>query len=135
MRARMKTCSCGKIIPEGTTCDCKKKQRNKYMKEYQRQHKDNPLKTKRWSKLRLKVLKRDKYLCQRCLHKYNLANSKELQAHHIKSRRDYPELVFVEENIITMCKTCNLQLGTSNKLDFDRTEFREQDINFYWRRC
>lgn len=118
-RSRMKTCSCGKIIPEESRCSCKKIAKRNYMREYQRKHKDNPLKTTRWTKLRKKVLKRDGYLCQRCLYKYNVLNSTELQAHHIRSRKNYPELVFVEENIITLCGTCNRQLGTSDKLDFE----------------
>jgi 5-methylcytosine-specific restriction endonuclease McrA len=104
------------------------------MREYQRNEKDNPLKTTRWNKLRKQVLVEDKYLCQRCLFKYNLANSKELQAHHIKSRKNYPDLVFERSNIITLCKTCNLQLGTSDKLDFElrqRNLSSDIDINFH----
>ena len=123
-RTRKVTCSCGKIISEGSACDCKRIAKRDYMREYQRNDKNNPLKTTRWAKLRSKVLKEDAYLCQRCLIKFNITNSKELQGHHIKSRRDYPELVFVRENIITLCKTCNLQLGTSNELDF---EVRQRD--------
>lgn len=118
MRSRKKTCSCGKIIPEDVVCSCKKKNKTDYMREYQRKNKDNPLKTTRWTKLRKQVLQRDGYLCQRCLHKYNTLNSKELEGHHIRSRKNYPELVFDEQNIITLCKTCNLQLGTNDKLDF-----------------
>lgn len=121
-RVRKKTCSCGKIIPEGIRCECKRKAKRDYMREYQRQHKDDPLKTAKWAKLRKYILKRDGYLCQRCLHKYGLLNSTDLQAHHIRSRRDYPELVFEESNIITLCGTCNRQLGTSNKLDFEIPE-------------
>lgn len=115
---RKTTCSCGKIIIEGTRCECKKKRKRDYMREYQRNDKDNPLKTTRWTNLRAQVLIRDGYLCQRCLLKFGIANSEELQGHHIKSRKYFPELVFDPTNVITMCKTCNLQLGTSNKLDF-----------------
>lgn len=121
-RSRMKTCSCGKIIPENTRCSCKKKYKRDYMREYQRLHKGDPLKTTRWTKLRTKILKRDGYLCQRCLYKYNVLNSNELQAHHIRSRKHFPELVFEETNIMTLCGTCNRQLGTSDKLDFEIPE-------------
>lgn len=119
MRSRKKVCSCGKIIPEDTRCKCKQKAKRDYMREYQRKDKNNPLKTTRWTKLRKHILKRDNYLCQRCFHKFDILNSSELQAHHIRSRKNYPELVFEENNIITLCKTCNLQLGTSDKLDFE----------------
>lgn len=119
MRTRKTTCSCGRIIPEGSKCSCKQKAKRDYMREYQRNDKDNPLKTTKWTKLRKQILIRDKYLCQRCLYKYSTLNSSELQAHHIRSRKNYPELVFEESNIMTLCKTCNLQLGTSDKLDFE----------------
>jgi 5-methylcytosine-specific restriction endonuclease McrA len=119
MRSRKTSCSCGRIIPKGTRCPCKVKAKRDYMRQYQRNDKNNPLKTTRWNKLRKNILSRDKYLCQRCLHKYNTLNSSELQAHHIKSRKNYPELVFEERNILTLCKTCNLQLGTKDKLDFE----------------
>lgn len=118
-RTRKKTCSCGKIIAEDTRCECKVKSKRDYMRQYQRDEGYNPLKTTRWTKLRKSILKRDNYLCQRCLYKYNNLNSNELQAHHIKSRKNHPELVFEEINILTLCKTCNLQLGTSDKLDFE----------------
>jgi len=130
MMSRKTTCSCGKIIPEGSRCECKQKAKRDYMREYQRNDKNNPLKTTRWTKLRKTILNRDKHLCQRCLLKYGIANSTELQAHHIKSRRDYPELVFDNRNIITLCKTCNLQLGTSNKLDFELRHNMSADRHF-----
>lgn len=118
MKNRKKICSCGRIIKDTETCECKRIKKRDYQREYQRKDKDNPLKTARWSKLRKKVLQRDGYLCQRCYHKYGILNSKELQGHHIKSRKNFPELVFEERNILTLCRTCNLQLGTSDKLDF-----------------
>ena len=116
---RKVSCSCGRIIPEGTICPHKREEKRIYMRDYQRRNKNNPLKTTRWAKLRKHILKRDGYLCQRCLHKYNILNSEELQAHHIKSRKNYPELVFVQSNLLTVCKTCNLQLGTKDELDFE----------------
>lgn len=129
---KMKTCSCGKIIPESETCSCKKDARREYQKQYQRNDKNNPLKTARWTNLRKEIIKRDGGLCQRCLRKYGKANAEDLQGHHIKSRRDYPELVFTRSNIITLCRTCNLQLGTSNKLDFEfRTTPEEKDFNIF----
>ena len=132
MAGRKKICSsCSKIIKDGTTCECKRTKKRDYMREYQRNDKNNPLKTVRWTNLRSYILKRDNYLCQRCLFKYSIANSEELQAHHIKSRRDYPELVFDDMNIICLCKTCNLQLGTKNKLDFDYEVRNNDSINFY----
>lgn len=118
--SRKKICSCGRVVEDnGKRCECKRTQKRDYMRSYQRLHKGDPLKTTTWTKLRQKVLKRDRFMCQRCWYKFGIANSNELQAHHIKSRKNYPELVFEERNVITMCKTCNLQLGTKDKLDFE----------------
>lgn len=118
--SRKKTCSCGKIIPETEKCECKRKRKRDYMREYQRKEVDNPLKTTRWNKyLRPYVLRRDKHLCQRCLYKYGVANAEDLHVHHIKSRKNYPELVFDDKNLLTVCRTCNLQLGTKDELDFE----------------
>jgi 5-methylcytosine-specific restriction endonuclease McrA len=116
---RKKICSCGKIIPDNASCLCKRAKKRDYMREYQRNDKDNPLKTTKWKHFRNNILRRDKYLCQRCLFKYGIVNSKDLQAHHIKSRKNYPELVFDVKNVICLCRTCNLQLGTKDALDFE----------------
>lgn len=111
------TCSCGKIIRLGSTCECKKEKRKKYMETYES---DPLLNTYKWKKKRLQIIERDNGLCQRCLIKYGILNSEELQVHHIKSRRNFPELTFDDENLLCMCKTCNQQLGTKDKLDFNK---------------
>lgn len=49
--------------------------------------------------------------------------------HHIKSRKNFPELMFDDENLITLCKTCNLQLGTKDKLDFEIRNKEELEFN------
>ena len=113
------TCSCGRINPMGSTCKCKREKRSEYMKNYDR---DPLLSTRKWLRKRLSIIKRDKGLCQRCLALYGEYNGKELQVHHIKSRKDYPELTFDDNNLITVCKMCNLKLGTKNVLDFEKRE-------------
>jgi len=55
-------------------------------------------------------------------------NFDDLQAHHIKSWRDFPGLAYDELNLITVCRHCNLDLGNTNVLDFsweipDKFEF------------
>lgn len=121
MSSKKKICSCGRIINFNETCSCKKNQnRNEYQKQYYEKNKEvlKPLSSGRWKKLRSLIIKRDQGVCQRCLIKYGIINSNNLQVHHIKPRIEYPELMFEESNLITLCKTCNLQLGTSEKLDF-----------------
>lgn len=53
---------------------------------------------KRWTRA---VLKRDKHICQEC------GAKEHLEAHHIKSFSNYPELRFVLKNGITLCRECH----------------------------
>lgn len=134
MASKKKICSCGRMISFTETCSCKK---NKYSKKLQKQcyEKNNKtmklLSSARWKKLRTLIIKRDKGLCQRCFIKYGIINGEDLQVHHIKPRVKYPELMFEESNLITLCRTCNLQLGTNEKLDFEPDiELDNYDFDF-----
>jgi 5-methylcytosine-specific restriction endonuclease McrA len=132
MAQRSRVCSCGRIVPINGTCSCKKKANNEAKRRYYEQNKDliKPLKTARWRKLRSLIIKRDNGCCQRCLIKYGIINTENLEVHHIKPRSEYPELMFEESNLITLCKTCNLQLGT-NGLDFEpRIDLKNTDFDF-----
>ncbi|PFU40195.1 HNH endonuclease [Bacillus cereus] len=80
--------------------------------------KKHPSGTWKFQKLRKRVINRDKGHCQRCRILFDEMNFDDLQAHHIKSWRDFPELAYDELNLVTICKYCNLDLGNSNKLDF-----------------
>lgn len=107
---------CGSKVEYTKKCSCLKNKKSERNKKYI--DNDKFYRTRKWRALRLRVLKRDNFLCQRCLNKYGILNSDNLEAHHIKSRVNYPELELEENNIVCVCKTCNLQLGTSDKLDF-----------------
>ena len=52
---------------------------------------------------RSKVFERDRYTCQHC----NQIGG-ELNAHHIKTFAEYPELRFEPSNGITLCKPCHI---------------------------
>jgi hypothetical protein len=62
---------------------------------------------KRWRKA---VFERDGYKCQNC------GSQKTLHAHHIKPRKDYPELAFDIKNGITLCKKCHIIEHPDNNL-------------------
>ena len=116
-----KMCVCGNIVPRTETCSCKKRQqtnRRKYQTEKEAEE-AKFLKSARWKKKRLKVIKRDGGSCQRCLTKHNIIESDNLQVHHIKSRKNFPDLRWEETNLVTLCRLCNTQLGTKDKLDFE----------------
>jgi 5-methylcytosine-specific restriction endonuclease McrA len=104
-------CSCGQLLTNGQKCACKA-----VKTESQRNHVSRE---RKFQKIRKAVIKRDGAHCQRCRIKHNWMTFVNLQAHHIKSWRDYPELAYDEANLITVSKDCNLELGNDNKLDFE----------------
>lgn len=57
--------------------------------------------TKEYKAFRAKILKRDNYKCTQC------GSENELEVHHIKEKCNYPELLMVEDNVITLCKECH----------------------------
>lgn len=66
----------------------------------------NPIyKTSRWKQKRLKILKRDKYLCQDCK-KYGRRVDAQT-VHHDKTVEEYPELAFEDSNLVSLCNPCH----------------------------
>ncbi|WP_027956341.1 HNH endonuclease [Halobacillus kuroshimensis] len=116
-----KFCTCGKLIPADEKCRCKRKTK-------QEVEKHKVLTTRRYRNFRESIIERDNKICQRCRIKYGKVNKYNIECHHIKSRRDYPELVMQATNCIALCKLCNLELGTINKLDFD---YQPKELNEY----
>lgn len=113
---RKKVCgSCGKIVNEGI-CECRKAAKAEYNKKHRR---DEILDSWRWKKKRKVIIQRDSSLCQRCLIKYKMITTNDLQVHHIKNRVDFPELAFDDNNLICVCQSCNRQLDQKNILDFE----------------
>lgn len=124
---------CKKKIKIGEICECqldkKKDTHNKWQKKYYEDNKDELklINNSKWKKLRKLTIERDGGYCQRCFKKFNIFNSDNLQVHHIKPRSEYPELVYDSKNLVTVCRRCNLELGTSEVLDF---EFEARDNDF-----
>jgi len=59
---------------------------------------------KHWRK---SVFKRDDYTCQHC------GSTSDLQAHHIKEWRDYPDLRYEVSNGVTVCVNCHSKIHGS----------------------
>lgn len=124
----MYRCSkCRKKIAFGETCECMKDSRretkNKSSKKYYDENKEylNKINVKKWHDLRRLIIQRDGGYCQRCYVKFQTFTVDRLEVHHIKPRIDFPELVYDDKNLITICKQCNIDLGTSHTLDFEIT--------------
>lgn len=68
---------------------------------------------KQW---KIKVFEHDRYTCQKC----GLASfgGVYLEAHHIKSFRDYPKLRLDVDNGLTLCAACHYELHHSRKKTF-----------------
>jgi 5-methylcytosine-specific restriction endonuclease McrA len=119
-RTRYKLCKCGRKIAHNEECCVKK---NNFSKQSFKNVEESVklMNTTRWRKLRKRILERDDFHCQRCFIKYKILTKTNLEVHHIKPRHKYPELVYDETNLVTICKTCNLQIGTEETLDFEFT--------------
>lgn len=66
---------------------------------------NNIYKSKRWIKKRLKILKRDKYLCQ-----FYCRYGKRIEAntvHHIYPVAEYPQYMWCDWNLISLSKTAH----------------------------
>ena len=125
---KYKVCNyCGKKYQDGGTCECRTKNSNEYSKEYYENNKERKqmLNSKRWKELRERTIKRDGGMCNRCWVELGIIEKSNLQVHHIKPRAEYPELMFDPDNLITVCKTCNLSLGVSGQLDWEIQRFNE----------
>jgi hypothetical protein len=57
---------------------------------------------------REQVLLRDNYICQRCFRKKK--SLKSLHAHHIKTKKEFPKLIYNLKNGITLCHSCHTEI-------------------------
>ena len=70
-----------------------------------------------WSDIRRKVLRRDNWLCQRCLR--NGTTTSATEVHHIKEIQDGGD-EFAEGNCESLCRQCHKVLTAENRVK--RTE-------------
>ncbi|MBC8579147.1 HNH endonuclease [Lachnospiraceae bacterium NSJ-12] len=110
-----KYCSCGKIIRLNEICSCKNytrkidKDKSRFYSSYA------------WKKLRNMRVKEQPY-CERCWSLHKLIVTDCLQGHHILSYKHYNHLKLDYLNVAVLCRTCNVQLGDSNVLDWKVSE-------------
>lgn len=85
--------------------------------------------SKRWKRKRLDILVRDKFECQDCVERLRAAAlegrhltgndvkiCRAVEVHHIKELKEYPELAYDDDNLISLCTQChNLRHGRNVK--------------------
>ncbi len=62
-------------------------------------------KGKRWKNKRATILRRDGYMCQEC-RKYG-RRTPAVTVHHIKHVDEYPELAYINSNLMSLCQACH----------------------------
>lgn len=62
-------------------------------------------KSTRWKKKRMKILRRDSFLCQEC--KRYGKHVEAVTVHHIKHAEEFPELAYQDDNLISLCSACH----------------------------
>lgn len=69
--------------------------------------------SKAWLRKREAILRRDKYLCQRCL-RYGRRREAEM-VHHIQARAVAPELALTDSNLVSLCNSCHTAIEKQTK--------------------
>lgn len=65
------------------------------------------IETPEYKELRIRVLKRDDYSCQKCGARGKAGLRPKLEIHHLKSRKLFPELSLDERNCVVLCRECH----------------------------
>lgn len=68
-----------------------------------------------WRRLRLEIMVRDHYTCQRCEYNHKLTiltdkatnQNERCYIHHIAELKKFPELAMHKDNLVTLCHKCH----------------------------
>jgi 5-methylcytosine-specific restriction endonuclease McrA len=71
-----------------------------------------------WTNKSRDIRERSKYLCAVCLDQGNARADDDIEVHHIRKLRDYPEGLLEDENLIALC-TFHHKQADNNELDTD----------------
>lgn len=68
----------------------------------------------RWKKKRQNILKRDGYKCRNC-RRYG-RDREAVEVHHIKHVDEWPELAYVDSNLVSLCHACHNKMHPEKAL-------------------
>jgi len=102
-KKKLCACGCGEVVKPGNTFINKHQCRGKNHPNYKH---GEGIKAKERDWLQ-SVYSWDNYTCQQC---FGAKGFKKLHIHHIKSREEYPELIYEMSNCTTLCISCHISL-------------------------
>lgn len=123
-----KCSKCGEKYEYGKKCSCYYKVRNK--ETAVKGKKDTFYSDGPWRDLREEKLEEYGAHCQRCLINDGKIVTENLEGHHLIPRSKRRDLELDPENIVILCKRCNLQLGDSGIIDWDRTKEKRMNMDY-----
>lgn len=124
---------CGKKHELGT--DCPNRWKYKKEKSSDLNKKVNKFySSKAWKDKREEIKSLDLGLCQRCLIKFKIITTDNLEIHHIEPLAIKWEKRLQNDNLITLCRQCHREIDIKNngKLDFE-FERKEKEYEFEFR--
>lgn len=111
---------CGRRIPQGSKCDCRKERYKKYNKNV-RNTEENKKYAKFYNSVEWKALSvyiKIKYngLCLRCLMEYKELKSHDVVHHIIEVKEDWNKRLY-KDNLIPLCHSCHNELHSNYNSD------------------
>lgn len=103
---------CGKMVDKfNHDCKVKKERSSQYNKKYNNKKTVRAIKSTQWKELRKLILQEKGAYCQRCYYKYGIINGDKIQIDHIIPREYDDSLIFDEDNLLPLCRSCNAYKG------------------------
>lgn len=120
--------SCGKKIPIGTRCECRKERYKRYDKAI-RNNKQNKTYTqfynsKSWKKMSSNVKSKHNGLCLVCLLEYQLIKFADV-VHHIETLRENWDKRLCEDNLIPLCHGCHNRIDHINCPEEEKEQLKQ----------
>lgn len=119
---RLCECGCGQIV-QGYNCNGQAKRFVHGHNQRGADRTNHPCyrggKCKKNQAWRDSIKERDNYVCQRC--GVDKLEANNCHAHHVKSREDYPELVYDKNNGVTLCSACHAFVHGTGRIFSEET--------------